>query len=380
MPMRLTGKFSVACGGDVHAIEITEGGAAISVGGHHDFDLERSLVVLGGEPSDCMRFVLEHGDVLTSALESILLELFSLVFDDDQGEIHYGEATKTGIELPKTVYNADMEITDGVMNSVGISDDDRYRIEQEAQELGLEFDPPFGGHIYAPHGIVMAGELALSGDPNLQDVVPGDAIVLAEGTNRHHVLSENYSDQYASVFVEENWVRHGAVEEAEWDEGEEVATVEFYYKWAVYTTQEVVRDKRREKLEEFIGEQFERIDGWLNEAEEFAEEKKCESAFGALAEEVYPAYAALDERLRDPDAEEDVLSWRHHDVEYHHKIVNLDLAQLAEIEHKCGVRRPDIERRSTNAVLEFFQKVYNASKKTDEASDILVASLAEDEE
>jgi hypothetical protein len=199
----------------------------------------------------------------------------------------------------------------------------------------------------------------LSRIPKLEDVMPGDAIVLGEGSR----------DGWADVNVEEQWVEHGAVDESSVTQNDEdflSAEVRFYYKWAVYTTREVVRDKRREKLEEFIEEQFSKIDGWLNDAGGFADEKDCEAAHGALAEHVYPAYEALADRLSDPNAEDDVLSLPDLTLQYFSKTVNLDIAWLQEIEHDCNVGPGAVDKSPRFQVLEFFQRVYNGTKKSDE--------------
>lgn len=349
----------------MHVVEIDEEVMPHSPNDDHDFDLERGLVELGGEPSDCLAWAMEHGDVVTSALESMLWELFDLVFGSDQAQIAYGDEDKSGTTLPLSAYDVDLSVDDATMETIGINDSEQQTIRDEAQELGIEF-------CQYCSGISIAGQLSLNWFPGMKDVLPGDAVVLAEGTGHHH----------AHVIVgSDSWVEHGIIDDSDdYDPDAATAVVEFYYNWAVYTTKEAVREARIQNLEDVIGDQFERIDGWLREADGLAEEGKCESAFVALAAEVYPAYAVIEERLRNMDAEEDILSWPYRDVEYHHKILNLDLAQLAEIEHKCGVRRPAMQRRSTNAVLEFFQKVHSEAKRRDAEEERRAASGEGDEE
>jgi hypothetical protein len=222
---------------------------------------------------------------------------------------------------------------------------------QEAQELGLEFEP-------RANGIVLAGALSSVWGwlPKLEEVMPVDAIVLSEGIGH----------DAANVSVDKSWVEHGAVDESgvtQDDQGHISAEVSFYYKWAVYTTQEVVLEKRSEKLEDFIAEQLGNIDDGLNNAGGHADDRRCADAFFELAEKVYPAYEALAERLSEPGTEADVLSFSLQTLRYWSKTVNLDLSWLQEIEHDCDVGK-GVDRRPRFAVLDFFQKVYD--EKDDE--------------
>ena len=364
----LKGTFRVACGGTFHTVEIDEEGNGSSPNDDHDLDLEFSLVAIGAKPAGCLAWILEHGDVVVSAREAMLWELFYLVFDSDQALIHYGEETETGVSLPLSAYEAGMDLTDGLPDSMGMSNYDQYTMRQKAQELGVEVES------YSS-GVYVAGELSLNLYPGLKDVMPGDAIVLAQGTAHDH----------AQVNIEESWVDHGVLENDEYDLGDEsrdnaLATVEFYYHWAVYTTRKHVDEVRREKLYEDIDEKFSEIDSGLNQADNFASEDQCDSALGALAEDVYPAYKALDEMLAGDEAEEDVLQFSHDDIRSLAKIVNLDLTWLQEIEHSCDVKPPGDVLRARHAVLGFFQKVWKVVDDTDEAARVLIESLNEDEE
>lgn len=228
--MRLTGKFSVACGGGLHHVEIREGCIASSVDDHHDFDLERSLVEMGGEPSDCMRFVLEHENVVTGALEEMLFDLFLMVFTKQPAlDVREEMDAQLGVELPQSAFAYDMEITSYVLEKLSVSGGQLEAIRDAMKRCDKITTPKTVGDICI---IGMAGEVSMVGMPEFEGVLPAEAEVVTVGSGHVPV----------SVGVDSKWVEHGVVDEdallgdVDSDElHDTMAVVDAYYKWAVYT-------------------------------------------------------------------------------------------------------------------------------------------------
>jgi hypothetical protein len=344
----LAGKFKVYCDGGVHVIEIDEEGLPHSPDGSHDFDLERSLVELGGEPSPCFAYAEQHKEVVVSALEDILWQLFYLVFDSDQADIDYGGRLKGGLNLPKAAYECEMEVFESRLESIGVRQDDLYTAGREAEELGIDFDS------YSSD-MAIAGALSINGYPGLQDVLPGDAVVLAEGNRNGHMR----------VNIEESWVDHGVMGDWDYvvdddDKGDPDATAEteFFYNWALYTTRNVVNERRRDRLGEALEEAFYYVDHYLTEADSLAAEGRCRDAVWRLRESVHETYKDLDKLISIDTAAEDVPMLPDASVREWAETSRIDLEWAKDIEKLCRYEPSSEQVTLRERVVKFFQDAW----------------------